>query len=243
MTWLMRIVDVVHDHAEVVGRRAVGAHEDPVVELLVLEHDGAVDEVVHDGGAGVGDAQAQGAGGEPAVPAAAGVAERLLARLGRLALGVELLGRAVAVVRAAGLHQPRGRRPVQIEALGLAIAGRRRPLVPVEAEPPERVDDELDVLVGRARAVGVLDAQDEDAAVVAREQPVEQRRAGAADVQVAGRARREPYAHLPAHRPRTTCTTSVRRLMSDHSTPRRTPGRRAPPGTGGSPGAVSSCRG
>ena len=40
---------------------------------------------------------------------------------------------------------------------------------------------------GRARAVGVLDAQQELAAVVAGEQPVEQRGARAADMQEAGR--------------------------------------------------------
>ena len=34
--------------------------------------------------------------------------------------------------------------------------------------------------------IGVLDAQDEDAAVPPREEPVEQRRARAADVEIAG---------------------------------------------------------
>jgi hypothetical protein len=66
----------------------------------------------------------------------------------------------------------------------------------------EGVDDEVDVRVGRARAIGVLDAQDEAPAVVAREEPVEQRGAGAADVQVAGRARREAHADAVAHRRR-----------------------------------------
>ena len=49
----------------------------------------------------------------------------------------------------------------------------------------------LDHLVRRALGVGVLDAQHEHAAVAAREQPVEERRARAADVQVAGGRRRE----------------------------------------------------
>src|SRR5581483_6596734 len=63
------------------------------------------------------------------------------------------------------------------------------PLVPVDAEPAEAVEDRLQR--GRVIAVfvGVVDAQDELAAVLAREQPVEQRRALPADVQVAGRAR------------------------------------------------------
>ena len=66
--------------------------------------------------------------------------------------------------------------------------------VPVEAEPGQPVDDRGDRLRRRALPVGVLDAQAEDAAfavqlVMAGEQPVEQRRAGAADMQKAGRGR------------------------------------------------------
>src|SRR5438874_6535423 len=59
--------------------------------------------------------------------------------------------------------------------------------VPVEAEPAEAVDDRGDRLGGRALAVGVLDAQTEDPAVVTRIEPVEQCGAGAADMQEAGR--------------------------------------------------------
>ena len=47
----------------------------------------------------------------------------------------------------------------------------------------------------RALAVGILDAQDEGAAMVARQQPVEQGRARIADVQVAGRAGSEANPH------------------------------------------------
>ena len=49
-------------------------------------------------------------------------------------------------------------------------------------------------LVGAARFVGVLDAEEELAAVLARVEPVEERRARAADVQVAGGRRREAEA-------------------------------------------------
>ena len=61
-------------------------------------------------------------------------------------------------------------------------------LVPVEAEPAEAVQDRLQRLGHVALLVGVVDAQDELAAVLAGEQPVEQGRADAADVQIAGRA-------------------------------------------------------
>ena len=47
------------------------------------------------------------------------------------------------------------------------------------------------ISVRRAFGVGVFDAQNEHPAVTAREQPVEQRRAGAADVEVAGGRRSE----------------------------------------------------
>src|SRR6185295_7067409 len=62
-----------------------------------------------------------------------------------------------------------------------------RLVVPVEAEPLQAVDDGLDRFLGGALAVGVLDAQAEDAAVMPGIQPVEQGRAGASDVEEAGR--------------------------------------------------------
>ena len=63
--------------------------------------------------------------------------------------------------------------------------------VPVELQPLEAVEDGLDGGLGGPLAVGVLDAQDERAAGVAGVKPVEQRRARATDVEVAGGGRRE----------------------------------------------------
>src|SRR6185295_18916875 len=68
-------------------------------------------------------------------------------------------------------------------------------LVPREAEPLEALEDRADGFGRRALAVRVLDAQHEPATVMAREEEVEERRAGAADVQIAGRARREARPH------------------------------------------------
>src|SRR6476469_3279529 len=59
--------------------------------------------------------------------------------------------------------------------------------IPIEAEPRQAVEDRLDRRLGRAGAVGVLDAQQVLAAMVLGEQPVEERGAGAADMEVAGR--------------------------------------------------------
>ena len=59
-----------------------------------------------------------------------------------------------------------------------------RLLLERETQPLEAVEDDLDGLRGGALAVGVLDAQDEAAAMAPGEQPVEQRRACAADMQL-----------------------------------------------------------
>ena len=70
-------------------------------------------------------------------------------------------------------------------------AGRRRPLVPIEPQPGEGVEDPLERLLGGALGVGVLDPEDEDATVSPREGPVEQRGAGSAHVEVTCRTGRE----------------------------------------------------
>ena len=121
--------------------------------------------------------------------AAPGVAERLLARLGRLALGVQLLRRAVAVVGVAVGHQALGVLAIEVVALRLAVGRRpRRPLVPVEAEPAQARRGSRRPPRRWSAAIGVLDAEDEGAPVVARAEPVEERRAGATDVEVSGGA-------------------------------------------------------
>ena len=70
-----------------------------------------------------------------------------------------------------------------------ARAGRRRRGPRPRSSPSqrERVEDDRDALVGAALLVGVLDAEDEGAAGLAGPEPVEERRADAADVQVPGR--------------------------------------------------------
>ena len=65
------------------------------------------------------------------------------------------------------------------------------PLIPVEPQPAQTLHDARDHLPRRSLGVGVFDAQDEGAAMAAGVEPVEQRRAGAADVEIAGRRRRE----------------------------------------------------
>ena len=117
----------------------------------------------------------------------------------RLAIGLELLGRTEAVVRLPGRQQLHGVRAIDVQPLGLPVrpvfAAGLDALAPLEPHPPQIVEDRLLRLARRPLDVGVLDAQDERAALTAREQPVEQRRARVADVQLPGRTRRESKSH------------------------------------------------
>jgi hypothetical protein len=92
---------------------------------------------------------------------------------------------------------PVGALALQIRLMGSAAI---RAFVPVDAEPAQAVVDGVRVLRAVSRGVRILDAQYKDAAVVAGEQPVEERGSRPADVQMTGRARREADANLRTQR-------------------------------------------
>ena len=75
---------------------------------------------------------------------------------------------------------------MQGQALGLAIL-----LVPAQIEPAQPIEDGIERGLRIALDVGIVDAQDHGAAVVAGVEPIEDERARAADVQKAGGRRRE----------------------------------------------------
>jgi hypothetical protein len=62
---------------------------------------------------------------------------------------------------------------------------------PSRDQPSQAVEDAFHHVLRRSLDVGVFDPQHEHAAMPAREQPVEKRRAGAADVKLARWGRRE----------------------------------------------------
>ena len=204
------VVDRVH---EVVRGHAVGAHDHVVAELRVLEAHLAAHDVGDDALALVGRAQADHRRDSRSLPrgplrvaeseAAARVDERAARLLGSVALGGELLGRAVAAVCEALREELLGDRMMTRAALaldvGLVRAADIRPLVPLEPDPAQRALDLLDRLGMLARLVGVLDPQHEAPAVVARVEPREQRGAHAAHVQQAGRGRRKARADGACH--------------------------------------------
>ena len=121
--------------------------------------------------------------------AAPGVALRAPGSTRGLPLGLELLGRAVAGVGVTGLDEPARDVGVNVHALGLAVgavfATDLGALVPVQPEPAQGVEQHEVGVLGVPLGVGVLDAEDEGAAVVAGEGPVEERGARHADVGIA----------------------------------------------------------
>ena len=135
------------------------------------------------------------------IAAEAVVARRFLARGLLLPHLLQALGGAETAVGVPALEQSRGVLPVELGPLALPVGTERtadvRPLVPLEAEPAQDIDDPLLGSFDVAVAVGVLDAKEEGAVsplaprLPVRQQPVEERGAGAADVQQPGRARRE----------------------------------------------------
>jgi len=108
----------------------------------------------------------------------------------RLAHRIELLLRAVVPVRVPLREEPVGDLAIAGEALHLEEGA----LGIVEPEPLHGIEDRLNRLLRRAFEVRVLDAQHESAPVALRIRPVEERGAGAAEVEVAGGARREARA-------------------------------------------------
>ncbi len=115
---------------------------------------------------------------------------------------LDLLGRRVALVEVAGLGELPDHVEVEGGALRLAVRRVRSAdalaLIAVNLEPAQRLDELLVALLAVARGVGVLDAEDELAARVARVGPVEERRADEPHVRRPGRGRAEPDADVGA---------------------------------------------
>jgi hypothetical protein len=206
---------IVDDHGEVVLRAAVGADDDGIADYLGVENHLAADEIVEldldvvrhleadDRPLAALDPQLRIR--ERNAAAGAAVLRRLPRREIRLPARLELLRGTEAVVRGAGVQQLVCVRRVEMQALGLPVramlAADVGPLVPVEAEPAQILEDAGLRLAGRSLGVGVLDPQDERAVLAVGEEPVEERRPRIADVELPGRAWSKSYSHRPQYRP------------------------------------------
>lgn len=178
--------DVVDHPGEAVEIAAVGAHQHGIALARLVDVLGPAHQVV----------PADFLGGEHEAPVRlsafafqarpVGVAElersafvdrRAALREQALALELELLRRLVAGIEAADRDQPVAGGIVVLQPVRLPLLAR-----PIEAKPGKVALDRGFVLGLVALPVGVVEAQDEGAAVPSGEQPIEQRRAHVAHV-------------------------------------------------------------
>jgi len=184
-------IDIVYDHAKIVSRGAIGPGDDEIVKLLVFKNNSAFDGIVHDCCTASRGKEADriglilGQGRNDSLLRAAGAVVSRLSFFfqGGLALGFQLLGSAIA-----GIGLPCGEKFLDLlfvkrVSLGLVEWA----LVPVELQPFQGLQDRFDRFGRRSFAVGILDAEDKLAAMVAGEKIVEQSRARTSNVEVPGR--------------------------------------------------------
>ena len=200
----------VVDHAgQVVETGAVGPLDDVVLLASPLELDPAADQVVNHQGPlaghfephhrlaalGLEDGPLVGRLGHPA----AAIEKRLLRLLGRLAFRLDLFRRGVIVIGGPAIQKLLDRRLVARQPLRLVVGLVRpadlRPLVPIDPQPFQAVEDRRQGFLDVPLLVGVVDPQDELAAVAPREEPTEQSRANPTNVEVAGGAGSKPCAN------------------------------------------------
>src|SRR5450755_3586534 len=172
-------IHIVGDHAQVIGRNAIGAEQHEVFEFSIGKLHATEDSVVESGITSFRHSEAQSRGFPRCAPPGAFLARNLSAgtvvawgtALGgshRAALLQLWLG-AKTIVSMSGSQQPGRALAIHFHALGLLVGA----LVPIEAKPAHALQNAFHYLSRRALDVGILNAQDERAAVMAGEQPVE----------------------------------------------------------------------
>jgi hypothetical protein len=200
---------VVDDDGKVVLRAAVRSDEHEIADHVAVEDDLAADQIPEPDLLRLGHLEADDRALARVNPHLCVLTRERSARpviLGRpaggkvlMAIAIELGRRAEAVIRVVARHQLVRVRRIQVHTLGLTVWSVRpadiRTLVPLEAEPSEILEDAALRFPCRSLGVGILDAQDECSVLAVREQPVEQRRAGVAHVQLTGGAGSKSNAH------------------------------------------------
>jgi len=184
-------VVVVHHHGVQVGGRAVAAQDDHVVQFGVADAHFALHQIVHHRFALARGAQADDEGGAGGclggVAVAPGAVDAQAAALGLGLFAQEVQfgrGQEAAIAVAGGEHLLRDLGMAGLPG-GLEDGG----LVGFQAQPGQPVQDHVGCRRGAAFAVGILDAQQESAAVVPGKKIVEQRSTRPPDMQQAGRRR------------------------------------------------------
>ena len=179
-------VVIVHHHGQHIGGRTVRPQQHEIIQLGIVHRHRALHLIVNGDTAFTRRLQTDHIIGIVwpigAVAPAPVVSHRLPGGALLLAQGGQLFGRRITAIGVA-----RGQQCVR----HLGMAGSPAELVdhlaiPIQVQPGHPIEDGGNGRLGGAGPIGILDAQMEFTAVVAGKQPVEQRGAGAADVQETG---------------------------------------------------------
>ena len=229
---------VIVDHVgQMVGRPAVGLHQNLHVDRVPVEGDRTAQQVVdradslarhfHPNGEGFAGRFIRRNLARVEAQTMTVVSRRHLAALLIAPHRLEPLRRAVALEGMSRFEQDLGVLRVDREAFALPVRAVRaadiRAFVPAQSEPVQRLEDDALGCDGAARAIRVLDAQDERAAEMLGVEIVDQRDVGRANVRIARRRRRDasPDRHRVIRRVRGVYRIRVRRIRRSAKVARR----------------------
>ncbi len=182
---------VIHHHGVLVGGRAIGAEDDHIIEFGIGDADFALHQIFNNRLALTRGFDADSIGRasgrfrwvtvtpHPVVTGRLAVCHCVFTHL------FELFRRAVALVGQTFLQQ--FQRDFRMARLPGGLENGR--FICRNAHPGQSVENNIDSLLGGPLTVGILNAQEELAAVMTGKKKVEQGRAGVADMQQAGRTR------------------------------------------------------
>ena len=186
-------VMIIDHDGQHIGRRAIGTQEDEIIKLGVLDGDLALHDVGDGGRARLRRLDAHDIGGvsgpciRPGIAPFGNDTERALFSLRCGAARGQLVLGQVAAIGMARFKQLMRDGGVSFRAGKLE----HRRLVAIKAQPRQSIENRVNGRFGRTLTVGILNPQQITAAMMAREKPVEQRGARAANMQIArGRGRK-----------------------------------------------------
>jgi hypothetical protein len=191
-------VEIIDDHGEVIGRRAIRSHNNQVIELAIFEQHLATHAIVnfnravkriaetHDG---INALSVLGTVSTPAI-----VTNRFSGGHLLLAPFVELFPGAITVICLA-LSQPLlGNFRVPLHSLALE----ERAFIGIESQPAHAIQDCLDIVISGPLSIGILYAKHKLSAMMPGIQPAKKSSTDAAKMQDAGWAGCETrfYVHI-----------------------------------------------
>ena len=157
-------VQIVDDNAQVIGRPAIRAQQNKVLDLGVGKLHVAKNRVLECGTPTLWDSEANRSTFAVCYTlfgcflrnVAAGIARHASFGDALRALLLKLFLAAEAVIRMAAVEETAGRSAIQLHAIGL----KERPLIPIDAQPAQPDENAIDHLRSRPLEVGILNAED-----------------------------------------------------------------------------------